>query len=190
MFMAANSITEWQWYGKARIWIASEMRKHFPFAAWLIILLSAALERSARWCGAVSKGNSETLQEFSFLCMNISLQHTLKFKSPQELTANLTWNWGISHYLLTKAYTQPLYAPFTLSGCPNGPQQPVSPSLFLQPTHAASSRAAGCLSSRSCRQLLHFIFCHREKRGGQSSSVLSPQCTGHCVPTRAVLQTH
>lgn len=141
MFIAANSITELQWYGKARIWIAFETRKNFPFAVWLIILLSAALERSARWYGTVSKGNSETLQEFSLLCMNISLQHTstLKFKSPQELTANLTWNWGISHYLLTKAYTQPLYTPFTLSMCQNGSEQPGSPSLLLQHTHAVSA---------------------------------------------------
>lgn len=140
MFIAANSITELQRYGKTRIWIAFERRKTFPFAVWLIILLSTALEHSARWYGAVSKGNRETLQEFSFLCMNISLQHTLtlKFKCSQELTANRTWNWGISHYLLTKAYTQPLYTPFTLSACKNGSEQPVSPSLLLQHAHAVS----------------------------------------------------
>lgn len=88
MFIAANSITELQ----AKIWIAFEMRKTFPFAVWLVLLLSTALDHSARWYGAVSKGNSGTLQEFSFLCMNISPQHTLKFKSSQELTTNLTCN--------------------------------------------------------------------------------------------------
>lgn len=150
MFIAANSITELQ----AKIWIAFEMRKTFPFAVWLV-LLSTALEHSARWYGAVSKGNSETLQEFSLLCMNISPQHTLtlKFKSSQELTTNLTCNWGISHCLLTKAYIQPLYTPFILSVCQNVLEQPVSPSLLLliQHTHAVSLGTAGCLDSWRCR---------------------------------------
>lgn len=179
MFIAANSIAELQWYENATIWIAFEPRKTFPFAVCCIILLSTPLEHSASWYGAVSKGNRETLHEFSFLRMNISLQHalTLKLKSPQELAANLTWNWGISHYLLTKASTQPPYTPFTLSLCQNGSEQPGSPSLLLQHTQCVPSVSlgeAGCFGSWSCKELLPFIFCHYEKQVVKKVAYLVP----------------
>lgn len=61
-------------------------KNNFSFAVCHITLLSTALECSVRWYREISKGNMETLQDFSFLCMNISLQHTvtLKLKSSQE----------------------------------------------------------------------------------------------------------
>lgn len=146
---------------------------NFSFAFCHSVLLSTALECSVRWYRAVSKGNRETLLDFSLLHMSISLQHTvtLKFKSPQELTANLTWNWGISHYLLTKVYTQLLYTPFTLSVCQNGSEQPVFTSLLLQCTHGAS---LGLLELHAAPSF-HLLW-------SWERVVLSPQCTGHCVP--------
>lgn len=98
--------------------------------------------------------------------MSTSLQNTvtLKFKSPQELAVNLTWNRGISHYLLTKAYTQPLFTPFTLcvskwirAAC-----------LYLTALTMYTWSITGAPS---------FHLLPSWKR-----VVLSPQCTGHCVP--------
>lgn len=56
------------------------LEKNFSFAVCHIISLSTALECSVRWYRAVSKGNGETLQDFSFLCKNISLQHHCDFE--------------------------------------------------------------------------------------------------------------
>lgn len=60
---------------------------NFSFAVCHIILLFTALERSVRWYRAVSKGNRKTLQDFSFLRKNISLQHHCDFEIQESSRA-------------------------------------------------------------------------------------------------------
>lgn len=192
MFIAANSITELQWYGKARIWIAFETRINFPFTVCLIILLPfTALEHSARWYGAVSKGNSETLQEFSFLCVNISLQHTdfeiqessrAYSKSHLKLRNFTPLAYKGLHTTSLHSFDSDCVSKWTRAGCVSFTVSTTYTCRYHWGQPAASVPRAVLASS--------LPLLSSWERGGQKSSMLSPQCTGHCVPVMAVLQTH
>lgn len=154
-------------------------KNNFSFAVCHITLLSTALECSDRWYRAISKGNRKTLQDFSFLCMNISLQHTvtLNLKSPQEQISPETEKF---HATCTQKPT-PLYTLFTLSMHQNESEQPSLPHCFYN-VHMEYH-----WGSWSCRQLLHCIFCHHEKG---CCLVLSAQgAVYHCLLVMTVLQT-
>lgn len=147
-------------------------KKTFPLQSVILFLSPLLWSVVLDGIGQLARGMGKLYKTFHS-CARIFLSSTivtLKFKSPQEFTANLTWNWGVSHYLLTKAYTQPLYNPFTLSMCQNA-SEPVFTSLILQCTHGVS---LGLLELQAAFSL--------HLPSSWERVVLSLQCTRYCVP--------
>lgn len=102
---------------------------------------------------------------------------TLKFRSPQELTENLAWNWGILHRVLTKAYTHNLSTLLTLWVCVKTDKSSLSLlNCFYYIHMLVSSGTASCLSNQQLASSLPLL--SSWERGGQKSSILVPSAQG------------